>query len=195
MKNDKKDPALILPTPAEMGGAQTKTQLKKLLTDTMKDMYWAEQQLLKSLPEMKLAATTIELRKAIGEHIIQTQEHVKRLEKAFEFCGEKAETKKCDAMEGLIKEGQHILEQTPEGSMVRDAGIILAAQKVEHYEIATYGGMIEFARTLGLREVAGILNLTLDEEKQTDQGLTLLAQTGINWEAEHEPASENNLIT
>ena len=141
---------------------------------------------------MRQAATTAELRIAIEEHIIQTGEHVKRLTEVFRLCGEKAEAKKCDAMAGLIKEGEHVIENTQAGSMTRDSGIILAAQKVEHYEIATYGGLVEFARTLGLREVVGLLSATLDEEKQADQALTLIAQTGINWQAEHEPVEEQS---
>lgn len=192
MKNEKKDPALKMPTPAEMGGSDGDTQLKKLLIESLKDLYWAEQQLVKSLPTMREGATTAELKLAIEEHIIQTQEHVRRLARIFELCGERAEAKKCEAMAGLIKEGEQVIESTPGGSMTRDAGIILAAQKVEHYEIATYGGLVEFARTLGLREVAGLLNATLDEEKQADQGLTLIAQTGINWQAEHEPVAEQS---
>jgi ferritin-like metal-binding protein YciE len=186
MKNDKKDPALKMPTPAETGGASGNSQLHKLLVDAVKDIYWAEQELTKALPAMQEAATTPELKQAIEEHIQQTEDHVKRLEKVFELCGQRAEATMCEAMQGLISEGQHILEQTKAGTATRDAGIILAAQKVEHYEIATYGALVEFARTLGLKEVAGLLNATLDEEKQADNGLTLIAQTGINWDAEHE---------
>lgn len=135
---------------------------------------------------MQAAATTPELKQVIEEHITQTHDHVQRLEKVFNLCGQPAEATTCEAMQGLISEGKHILEQTKPGSATRDAGIILAAQKVEHYEIATYGALVEFARTLGLNEVAGLLNATLDEEKQADNGLTLIAQTGINWDAEHE---------
>jgi ferritin-like metal-binding protein YciE len=114
------------------------------------------------------------------------------LEKVFSLCGQKAQGKKCEAMSGLVKESETILEETSDASMTRDAAIIMAAQKVEHYEIATYGSLVEFARTLGLKEVAGLLHATLDEEKQTDQGLTIIAQTGINWSAEHEPVEENS---
>lgn len=188
MKNDKKDPALKMPTPAETGGAQNRSQLEQLLIKSLEDIYWAENQLIKSLPVMRDNATTPELKMAIDEHIEQTRDHAKRLERTFDLLGEKASGEKCEAMEGLIAEGESMLELTAKGSMSRDAAIILAAQKVEHYEIATYGGLVEFARTLGLKEVAGLLHATLDEEKQTDQGLTLIAQTGINWQAEHEPA-------
>ncbi len=116
----------------------------------MKDIYWAEKHLTKELPKMQKAATTQELKDAIDEHTAQTEEHVTRLEQVFELMGKKAQAKKCDAMEGLIKEGQSIVEETEDGSMTRDAGIIMAAQKVEHYEIATYGGLVALANTIGL---------------------------------------------
>jgi ferritin-like metal-binding protein YciE len=189
---DKKNPALKMPTPAEAGGASNPTQLTELLVDSLRDMYWAENQLLKALPALHAQVTTPELKMAIQEHIIQTERHVERLETIFVLCGEKPQGKKCEAMAGLIKESEAMLEQTQPGTMTRDAGIIMAAQKVEHYEIATYGSLLEFARTLGLKQVAGLLHATLDEEKQADQGLTLIAQTGINWNAEHEPVSENS---
>jgi ferritin-like metal-binding protein YciE len=98
----------------------------------------------------------------------------------------KAQAKKCDAMEGLIKEGESIVEETEDGTMTRDVGIISAAQKVEHYEIATYGTLIQLAKTMGMEEAAGILAETLEEEKETDKGLTEIAENNINWEAEQE---------
>ncbi|RYG33839.1 MAG: ferritin-like domain-containing protein [Chitinophagaceae bacterium] len=190
MKNDQKDPALKMPTPAELGGASVTSQLHELLLHSLKDIYWAENQLIKTLPMLRDQATTAGLKMAIQEHHIQTEKHVQRLEQAFNLLGEKAAGEKCEAMAGLLKETEAILGQTSAGTMTRDAAIIFAAQKVEHYEIATYGGLLEFARTLGLKQVAGLLNATLDEEKQADQGLSLIAQTGINWEAEHEPVAE-----
>jgi ferritin-like metal-binding protein YciE len=192
MKNEKKDPALKMPTPAEVGGESGSSQLKKLLVDSLQDIYWAESQLLKSLPSLQDSATTRELKMAIEEHLVQTETHVKRLEEVFALVGEKVQGKKCEAMVGLIRESESVVEHTPAASMTRDAGIIMAAQKVEHYEIATYGSLLEFARTLGLKEVAGLLHATLDEEKQADQGLTTIAQTGINWTAEHEPVTESS---
>lgn len=191
MENTKKDTALKMPTPAELGGTTAVTELKRLLIDSLKKIYWAEQELLTVLPKMRDASTTQALRLVIEEHIIQTANHVSRLEKAFELCGEVPEAKECEAMQGLVSEGDKVVEQTVPGSMTRDAGIIFAAQKVEHYEIATYGGLVEFARTLGLKQVSGVLQATLDEEKQADQGLTLIAQTGINWQAEHELAGNH----
>ncbi|MGZ8556957.1 MAG: YciE/YciF ferroxidase family protein [Chitinophagaceae bacterium] len=168
------------------------SQLEKFFTDSLKDIYWAEKHLTKELPKMQKAATTQELKDAIEEHTAQTEEHVARLEQVFESMGKKAQAKKCDAMEGLIKEGQSIVEETEDGSMTRDVGIIMAAQKVEHYEIATYGGLVSLANTLGLEEVAGILTTTLEEEKQTDASLSQIAENDINWEAEQEEETEED---
>lgn len=172
------------------GAAQGNTQLEKYFHDSLKDIYWAEKRLTKALPKMRKAATTEELQTAIEEHLVQTQEHVARLEQVFELLGKKPQAKKCDAMEGLVKEGESVVEETEQGSMTRDVGIIMAAQKVEHYEIATYGGLVQLATTMGLDEIAEILQQTLDEEKETDQGLTAIAENNINWEAEQEGAEE-----
>jgi len=173
------------------GQASGNTQLEKYFHDALKDIYWAEKHLTKALPKMQKAATTDELKSAIEEHIVQTQEHVSRVEQIFELMGKKAQAKKCEAMEGLVKEGESIVEETEDGSMTRDVGIIMAAQKVEHYEIATYGGLVQLAKTMGLDEAAGILNQTLEEEKQTDAGLTEIAENNINWEAEQEDSEES----
>ncbi len=166
------------------------TQLEKFFHDSLKDIYWAEKHLVKALGKMQKAATTDELKSAIEEHIGQTEEHVERLEQVFEIFGKKPQAKKCEAMEGLTKEGESIVEETEDGSMTRDAGIILAAQKVEHYEIATYGTLRQLAITMGQDQIAEILSQTLEEEKQTDEGLTRIAENNINWEAEQEPAEE-----
>jgi ferritin-like metal-binding protein YciE len=167
---------------------QGNSQLDKYFTDSLKDIYWAEKHLTKALPKMQKAATTTELKNAIGDHLAQTEEHITRLEQVFEILGKKAQAKKCDAMEGIVKEGTSIVEETEDGSMTRDVGIIMAAQKVEHYEIATYGALVQLAKTMGQDEAAGILQQTLEEEKQTDQGLTEIAENNINWEAEREGA-------
>ena len=174
-----------------MGAGKGNTQLEKFFHDSLKDIYWAEKHLIKALPKMQKAATTEELKNAIGEHITQTQGHVERLDQVFELFNWKSQAKKCDAMEGLLKEGDSIVEETEEGTMTRDAAIIMAAQKVEHYEIATYGTLVQLAKTIGNEEAAGLLLATLDEEKQTDQGLTEIAESGINWEAEQEPVEES----
>ena len=186
MSKDIKDPSLKKPTPAEIGTATVNSPLFQFFIEGLKDIYWAEQQLLLALPKMKAAATTNELMLAIREHLSQTQGHVKRLEKVFAITGQPANGEICYAMLGLIKETESIIEETEEGSMVRDAAIIMAAQKVEHYEIAIYGSLTEYAKTLGLNDARGLLQLTLDEERMADQGLTLIAQNKINWEAELE---------
>ena len=189
MANTKSVPAKDKKRAEKNGNGKDNTQLEKFFTDSLKDIYWAEKHLTKALPKMQKAATTEELKSAIEEHLTQTEEHVTRLEQVFELMGKKAQAKKCDAMEGLIKEGDSIVEETEDGSMTRDAGIIMAAQKVEHYEIATYGGLVQLAKTMGMDEAAGILEQTLEEEKQTDQGLTEIAENNINWEAEQEEVS------
>jgi len=168
------------------GIASDDSMLKSFFEDELKDIYWAEKNIVKTLPKMQKAATTEELKEAIGQHITQTEGHVDRLEQVFELMNKKAQAKKCDAMEGLIKEGESIVEETEDGTMTRDVGIISAAQKVEHYEIATYGTLIQLAKTMGMEEAAGILAETLEEEKETDKGLTEIAENNINWEAEQE---------
>ena len=168
------------------GEMQVDSQLQKLFEDALKDIYWAEKHLTKALPKMQKAATTEELKNAIEEHTTQTEEHVARLEQVFELLGKKAQAKKCDGMEGLVKEGESVVEETEEGSMARDAGIIMAAQKVEHYEISTYGTLVQMATTMGFDKGAEILNQTLEEEKETDELLTEIAENNINWEAQLE---------
>ncbi len=170
----------------ENGSNEGNSQLEKLFTDSLKDIYWAEKHLTKTLPKMKKKATSEELKSAIEEHLTQTEEHVKRLEQVFEICGKKAQAKKCDAMEGLSKEGDSIVEETEDGSMTRDAGIIMAAQKVEHYEIATYGSLVQLAKTLGMNNAAELLHKTLDEEKQADEKLSEIAEWKVNQAAEKE---------
>ena len=171
---------------SSVGQGQGNTQLEKYFHDALKDIYWAEKHLTKALPKMQKAATTNELKTAIQDHLAQTQQHITRVEQVFEMIGKKAQAKKCEAMEGLVKEGESIVEETENGSMTRDVGIIMAAQKVEHYEIATYGGLVTLAKTMGLDEAASILGQTLEEEKQTDAGLSEIAENNINWEAEQE---------
>src|SRR6187455_1282859 len=160
--------------------------LEKFFIDQLKDIYYAEQHLVKTLPEMQKAATSEELEDAFEEHLKQTERHVKRLEKVFQLIRQKAEGKKCEAIEGLTKEAKSIIEETKEGSMTRDAALIIAAQKVEHYEIASYGGLVQLAITMQLHRAADILEKTLFEEEDTDQLLTYIAESSINMEAEDE---------
>ncbi len=160
--------------------------LLEFFTDEIKDVYWAEKHLVKTLPKMSKAATSEELSNAFLDHTEQTKTHVTRLEQVFELLGKKAQAKKCEAMEGITKEGESIIEDTEAGTATRDVGLILAAQKAEHYEIATYGGLAQLAVTLGLNEIADILNETLEEEKDTDILLTSIAENDINYEASQE---------
>lgn len=163
------------------------SQLMKLFEDELKDIYWAEKALVKALPKMAKNATSGELTDAIAAHLEETKEHVNRLESIFSLLGKKATAKKCDAMDGLLEEGKEIMETCEEGSM-RDAGIIAAAQKVEHYEIATYGTLRQFAETLKLSEVEALLSKTLEEEKEADLKLSEVAMDAINVEAAEEKA-------
>ena len=162
--------------------------LEKFFVDQLKDIYYAEQHLVKALPEMQKAATSEVLEDAFQEHLKQTERHVKRLEKVFQLVGKKAEGKKCEAIEGLTKEAKSIISETKEGSMTRDAALIIAAQKIEHYEIATYGGLVQLAITMDLHRAAELLDKTLQEEEETDASLTEIAETSINVKAENEGA-------
>jgi ferritin-like metal-binding protein YciE len=154
-------------------------QLEDLFEDSLKDIYWAEKALTKALPKMQKNATSPDLKKAIVDHLAQTVEHVARLEACFASIGKKAVAKKCDAMEGLLKEGTGIMEETQPGA-VRDAGIIAASQKVEHYEIATYGTLAAFAKVLNQKVALKNLLKTLEEEKKCDALLTSIADTALN---------------
>lgn len=176
----------------QSGNRQMGEELEKYFIDSLKDIYWAEKALVKALPKMAKAATTEELGVAFEDHLAQTEEHVRRLEQVFELMGKKAQAKKCDAMEGLQKEAESIIEETAAGTLTRDVGLIMAAQKVEHYEIATYGGLSQLATTFGMDEVADLLKQTLDEEKDTDQNLTYIAENHVNYEAGQEDEDEEN---
>jgi ferritin-like metal-binding protein YciE len=160
--------------------------LMELFVDSLRDIYWAENHLVKTLPKMIQSATSPKLVDAIQNHLEETVEHVSRLEVVFDLLGLDAIAKKCDAMEGLAKEGEGIIESTDAGTATRDVGIILASQKVEHYEIATYGGLVQLATTLGLEDVAEILSQTLNEEKLADQLLTEVAENDVNYKAADE---------
>lgn len=166
--------------------AKAEPALNELFLDSVRDIYWAENHLVKSLPKMVSSATSSKLVNALQEHLALTKTHVSRLEQVFEILGEKAIAKKCDAMEGLAKEGESIVESTEAGTATRDVGIILASQKIEHYEIATYGGLTQLAKTLGLDDVAEILAQTLSEEKEADFMLTEIAENSVNYKASEE---------
>jgi ferritin-like metal-binding protein YciE len=170
----KKTAAAVARTP------EAESALKELFIDEMKDIYWAEQHLAKALPKMIKGATSEDLKKTISDHLEQTKNHVTRLESAFESIGEKAKPVKCLAMEGLLKEAEELLSETDKGTEVRDVAIISAAQKVEHYEIASYGTLKSLATTLGYVDAADLFGQTLEEEKTADSLLTQVAENYVN---------------
>ena len=184
----KKSVAKIVKPSSEAAG-----DLRELFEEQLKDIYWAEKALIKTLPKMAKNASSAELVAALNNHLEVTKNQVTRLEQVFELLGKKAQVKKCDAMEGLIKEGEGIIEGTKEGP-VRDAGIISACQKVEHYEIATYGTLASFANLLGEAEAAELLKETLAEEKDADVALTDIAESSINLDANEEEDEEEKVF-
>ncbi len=160
--------------------------LKTLYINELRDLYNAEQQLVKALPKMAKGASSEELQDAFEKHLEQTKTHVERLEEVFEEIGERPKGKTCKAMKGLIEEGSEILDEDGEESVL-DAGIIVAAQKVEHYEIAGYGSVRTFAQLLGKDRSADLLQTTLDEESEANELLNKLAEDIVNPEALMEP--------
>ena len=162
------------------------SMLQEFFAEEIKDIYYAEKHIIKTLPKMMKAATSPELKTAFQEHLNVTKTHVTRLEKVFELLGKKPQAKKCDAIEGIAKEGESIIEETEEGTATRDVGLILAAQKVEHYEISTYGGLSQLATTLGMDEVAELLTATLEEEKEADTMFSSIAENDVNYNAAEE---------
>lgn len=183
--------------PAKKQAVKKETQIKNKfpVQDSMlaaffhgeiKDIYWAEKHLVKTLPKMIKAATSAQLKAAFTNHLAQTKVHCERLEQVFDLLGKKPQAKKCEAMEGITKEGEGIIEETQAGTATRDVGLIFAGQKVEHYEIATYGGLIQLAKTLGMEDCAEIMQQTLNEEKMADDGLTDIAENNINYQSAEE---------
>jgi ferritin-like metal-binding protein YciE len=167
------------------------TSLHELFIKELQDIFDAENQLIKALPKMAKAASSDELREGFEEHLQQTREHAQRLEQIFESLGENAKGQKCKGMEGLIKEGSELLKEDLEGS-VKDAALITAAQRVEHYEIAAYGTVRTWANQLQQEEAVSLLEQTLSEEKETDQKLTQLAES-INVQAEEEGGEQKEV--
>ena len=157
--------------------------LKELFQETLKDIYYAEKVILKALPKMAKKASSEDLSAAFNEHLEQTRGQVKRLEQIFEMLGKAARGKKCDAIEGLTAEADEIIKEA-EDDTVRDAGILAAAQAVEHYEISRYGTLKAWAEKLGMNDAAALLDETLQEEKDTDAKLTELAESEINIEVD-----------
>jgi ferritin-like metal-binding protein YciE len=157
--------------------------LNDLFYDTLKDIYYAEKQIYKSLPKMAKAAHADELRAAFEKHHDETEGQIERLEQVFEILGKPARAKKCDAIEGILEEGKEIMTEY-KGAPALDAGLLAAAQAVEHYEISRYGTLKAWASKLGMKDVMALLDETLSEEKKTDQTLSKIAISAINTEAE-----------
>ena len=176
-------------TSAGKKSAMQSSELMQLFEEELKDIYWAEKALTKAIPKMIKNATSEELIAALTSHLGETEQHVKRLEQVFATFGQKAEAIKCEATAGLLKEAEEIMDKCKEGAM-RDAGIISAAQKVEHYEIATYGTLRQFAETLGLSKAVTLLETTLEEEKAADVKLTEVAVSAVNVEAASTPETK-----
>jgi ferritin-like metal-binding protein YciE len=156
--------------------------LNDLFLDTLKDIYYAEKQILKSLPKMAKAAASDQLRAAFEKHHDETEGQIGRLEQIFELLDKPARGKKCDAIEGILDEGKEIMDEY-KGASALDAGLLAAAQAVEHYEISRYGTLKSWAGKLGMNEAVRLLDQTLNEEKKTDDSLTKIAETAVNAEA------------
>jgi len=167
--------------------AKEPKQLDELFHDTLKDIYYAEKKILSALPKMAKAAQNEDLRAAFEKHHSETEGQIERLEQVFELIEEKPQGKKCAAIEGILEEGQEIIKEF-KGSPALDAGLVSAAQAVEHYEIARYGTLRTWAEELGLDDAKGLLQETLDQEEATDQALTELAETVVNQEGQAEAA-------
>jgi ferritin-like metal-binding protein YciE len=161
--------------------------LDALFEDTLRDMYYAEKKLVRTLPKMAKKATSEDLTDAFNTHKTETEGHVERIEKVFEILGKSARAKKCEAMEGLTKEGEHVMEEADEDGVL-DAGLIASAQAVEHYEIARYGTLIAWANQLDMADAAALLEENLSEEKAADEKLTSIAET-VNPMAERAEAA------
>jgi ferritin-like metal-binding protein YciE len=186
VQTDKKQKRLNMATNNQTNG--NNSQLKEFFLEQLQDIYWAEKKLVKTLPKLRDAATTPQLKKAFGDHLEETRTHVERVEQVFDILGEEPDAKKCPAMAGIADEGAEIIDETEEGTAQRDVGLVFAGQKAEHYEIATYGGLIQLAKTLGLTDAASVLQQTLQEEKNADQLLSQIAESGINYQALQEVA-------
>ena len=162
--------------------ASQEKDLNELFLDTLKDIYYAEKHILKALPKMAKAANSEDLQAAFEKHHGETEDHVERLEQVFELIGKPARTKRCDAIEGIINEGKEIMEEYADTPAL-DAGLLAAAQAVEHYEISRYGTLKAWANKLQMSQAAKLLDQTLSEEKKTDETLTKIAEKAVNYEA------------
>ena len=170
--------------------AVSNSKLQEFFLQQLQDLYWAEKKLVKTLPKLADAATSFKLKEAFNDHLEQTITHVTRLENVFQLMGEEPKALKCPAMAGIVDEGEDIIDETDAGTAQRDVGLIFAAQKAEHYEIATYGGLVTLARTMAHNEAAELLEQTLEEEKVTDSLLTKIAEEDANIKASTERVEE-----
>jgi len=168
------------------GLSQDQLPLLEFFVDELRDIYGAEKQLAQVLPKLRAAATSPDLAMAFADHLTVTQNHISRLEQIFQILDRKVEAKKCEGMDGLIQEGESVIQHTEKGSATRDVGLIMSAQKVEHYEIAAYGTLRQLAKTIDKTEISQLLEQTLLEEKETDMLLSNLAETLINQDASTE---------
>jgi ferritin-like metal-binding protein YciE len=190
-KTATKSPAKKKAASSSGGGLTQDTPLlQEFVLDSIKDIFWAEKHLLKALPKLTKAATTPELKEVFTQHLTVTEGQIARLEQVFQILGKKAQAKKCDAMDGLTKEAEGIVAETEKGSITRDVALIMAAQKIEHYEIATYGGLAQITKTMGLNEISELFGQTLAEEKEADELLTQIAENNINVQAEQEGSGQ-----
>src|SRR4051794_36547528 len=173
--------------PEKRYGTTTNSKLQEFFVDQLQDIYWAEKKLVKTLPKLEEAATSAQLKDAFRNHWEQTQLHVTGIENVFRLIGEEANATKCNAMAGIVDEASDIIDDTDEGSAQRDVGLIFAAQKAEHYEIATYGGLVQLAKKLGFTDAANVIAQKLFEEKEADALLTQIAENSSNYQASREP--------
>jgi ferritin-like metal-binding protein YciE len=162
------------------------SMLQDFFTTCLQELYWSETHLVNILDTMSKSATNTQLQEAFIQHMEETERHKQRLEKVFSRMGIEPQAEPCMGLQGLIDEGWQVIDETEPGTNQRDVALIIAAQKVEHYEIATYGSLITLAKTMGQKEIAEILVPTLQEEKETDMTLTTIAESGINAEATQE---------
>ncbi|MFC5409542.1 ferritin-like domain-containing protein [Larkinella bovis] len=174
------------------GTKGTDTSLRELFISELKGMYYAEKQIADALPEMAEAATTDVVREAFQQHLGETRNQINRLEQIFQQLGLEADEKTCNAADGLVDDGNVVISETDSGSLTRDAGLIIAGQKVEHHEIAAYGSLHSLARLLGYHEAARLIEESLEEEKNTDRKLTEVAESFINERAKMESDSDDD---
>ncbi len=175
------------PTPQKVTIDYQDSALFDLFVTELKDVYWAEKYIVKNLPKMAKAATSEDLKELLNAHLDEAQNQVERLEEIFELIDKRAVGKRCEGMDGLIEESRTIIDKTEDGTLTRDVGLIASAQKIEHYEIATYGTLKTIAAVLDLDDqIIDLLTETLEEEKEVDQKLTQLAESHINEDAREE---------